>query len=146
MSKKWIILGLVLAANAYGSNFGNEYAAKLNESVITTERYEETPVIETAKNVTVITGEDIEERGFKNIDEALTMIPGLNQIESEISIRGQLPKMGNRTVVVLVDGVPQNSMDNRVADLDFIPIEQVEKIEVLPSGGAICMVETLLQG
>ena len=137
MSKKWIILGLVLAANAYGSNFGNEYAAKLNESVITTERYEETPVIETAKNVTVITGEDIEERGFKNIDEALTMIPGLNQIESEISIRGQLPKMGNRTVVVLVDGVPQNSMDNRVADLDFIPIEQVEKIEVLPSGGAI---------
>ena len=137
MSKKWMILGLVLAANAYGGIFDNEYAAKLNESVITTERYEETPVIETAKNVTVITGEDIEERGFKNVDEALNMIPSLNQIDGEISIRGQVPKMGARTVVVLVDGVPQNGMDNRVADLDFIPIEQVDKIEVLPSGGAV---------
>ncbi|WP_410208906.1 TonB-dependent receptor [Fusobacterium sp.] len=139
MSKKWIILGLILATQAYAetAKSEHEYSAKLHESIVTTERYEETPVIETARNVTVITGKDIEERGFKDIDEALTMIPGLNQIEGQISIRGQVPKMGDKTVVILVDGVPQNSMDNRVADLDFIPIEQIEKIEVLPSSGSI---------
>ncbi len=137
MSKKLMILGLIVAANTYGGQLDKNYTTKLNESVITTERYEETPVLEISKNVTVVTGEEIEERGYKNVEEALTMIPSLNLIEGEISIRGQVPKMGNRTVVILVDGVPQNGMDNRVADLDFIPREQVEKIEVLPSGGAV---------
>lgn len=123
MSKKLMILGLIVAANTYGGQLDKNYTTKLNESVITTERYEETPVLEISKNVTVVTGEEIEERGYKNVEEALTMIPSLNLIEGEISIRGQVPKMGNRTVVILVDGVPQNGMDNRVADLDFIPIE-----------------------
>lgn len=97
MSKKLMILGLIVAANTYGGQLDKNYTTKLNESVITTERYEETPVLEISKNVTVITGEEIEERGYKNVEEALTMIPSLNLIEGEISIRGQVPKMGNRT-------------------------------------------------
>lgn len=139
MSKKWLVLGLIVASQAYGGNINpeKEYTAKLNESVITTERYDETPMIETAKNVTVITSEDIEQRGFRSIDDALNMVPGLFYVDGDYSMRGQLPKLADKTLVVLVDGVPQNGMDNRKYDLDFIPIEQVEKIEVLPSGGAI---------
>ncbi|WP_410208907.1 TonB-dependent receptor [Fusobacterium sp.] len=139
MSKKWIVLGLIVASQAYGGNVNleKEYAGKLNESVITTERYDETPVIEIAKNATVITSEDIEKRGYTSVEDALNMVPGLFYADGNYSMRGQVPKLADKTLVVLVDGVPQNGMDNRKYDFDTIPIEQITKIEVLPSGGAI---------
>lgn len=110
---------------------------KLNETVITTERYEEIPVMETPKNVTVITNSDIKKRGYRNVSEALKTVPGLFQVDGSFSLRGQAPKLANKSLVVLVDGIPQNGIDNRVYDLDFLSIDQIEKIEVLPSGGAI---------
>ena len=54
-----------------------DYGVRINESTITTERYEETPVIETAKNITVITGEEIEKKGYRNVEDALKVVPGL---------------------------------------------------------------------
>lgn len=139
MYKKIGILALILSSSLYAEESikKEEFAVKLNESTITSERYNETPVIETAKNVTVITNEEIEKRGYKSVDEALVNVPGLSFAGGYLSMRGQVPSMGNKHLVVLVDGIPQNGMDNRSFDLDFIPIEQIEKIEVVPAGGAI---------
>ena len=139
MYKKIGILALILSSSLYAEELGKkeEFAVKLNESTITSERYDETPVIETAKNVTVITSEEIEKRGYKSVDEALVNVPGLSFAGGYLSMRGQVPSMGNKHLVVLVDGIPQNGMDNRSFDLDFIPVEQIEKIEVVPAGGAI---------
>ncbi|RHG38256.1 TonB-dependent receptor [Fusobacterium varium] len=139
MYKKIGILALFLSSSLYANEVEKkeEFAVKLNESTITSERYEETPVIETAKNVTVITNKEIEKRGYKNIEEALVNVPGLSFSGGNLSMRGQVPSMGNKHLVVLVDGIPQNGIDNRSFDLDFIPVEQIEKIEVVPAGGAI---------
>lgn len=139
MYKKIGIFALILSSALYAqeSEKNNEIAVKLNESTITTERYEETPVIETAKNVTIITSQEIEKRGYKTVDEALNNVPGLSFAGGYLSMRGQVPSMGNKHLVVLLDGIPQNGMDNRSFDLDFIPVEQIEKIEVVPAGGAI---------
>lgn len=135
MYTKISILALFLASNLYGQD--NSLAIKLEESTITAERYEETPVIETSRNITVITEEEIKKRGYKNLQESLVDIPGISFSGGNLSMRGQVPNMGNKTLIVLVDGVPQNGIDNRSFDLDFIPVEQIKKIEVLPSGGAI---------
>ena len=139
MYKRIGILALILSSSLYADELGKKenFAVKLNESTITSERYDETPVIETAKNVTVITGDEIEKRGYKNVEEALINVPGLSFAGGYLSMRGQVPSMGNKHLVVLVDGIPQNGMDNRSFDLDFIPVEQIEKIEVVPAGGAI---------
>ena len=139
MYKKIGILALILSSSLYAEELGKkeEFSVKLNESTITSERYDETPVIETAKNVTVITSEEIEKRGYRNIEDSLKMIPGLFLTDGSFSMRGQVPKLADKALVVLVDGIPQNGMDNRSFDLDFIPIEQVAKIEVVPAGGAI---------
>ena len=139
MYKKIGILALIISSSLFSEETTKEkdYGVRLNESTITTERYEETPVIETAKNITVITNEEIEKRGYNSVEESLVNVPGLSFAGGNLSMRGQVPSMGNKHLVVLVDGVPQNGMDNRSFDLDFIPIEQVEKIEVVPAGGAI---------
>ena len=84
-----------------------------------------------------VSAKNREKRGYKSVDEALVNVPGLSFAGGYLSMRGQVPSMGNKHLVVLVDGIPQNGMDNRSFDLDFIPIEQIEKIEVVPAGGAI---------
>lgn len=139
MYKKIGILALIISSSLFAEETTKEkdYGVRLNESTITTERYEETPVIETAKNITVISSEEIEKKGYRNVEDALKMVPGLFLTDGSFSMRGQVPKLADKSLVVLVDGVPQNGMDNRQYDLDFIPIEQVEKIEVVPAGGAI---------
>lgn len=139
MYKKIGILALIISSSLFAEETTKEkdYGVRLNESTITTERYEETPVIETAKNITVITDEEIEKKGYRNVEDALKMVPGLFLTDGSFSMRGQVPKLADKSLVVLVDGIPQNGMDNRQYDLDFIPIEQVEKIEVVPAGGAI---------
>lgn len=139
MYKKIGILALIISSSLFAEETTKEkdYGVRLNESTITTERYEETPVIETAKNITVISSEEIEKKGYRNVEDALKMVPGLFLTDGSFSMRGQTPKIADHSLVILVDGIPQNGMDNRAYDLDFIPIEQVEKIEVLPSGGAI---------
>lgn len=142
MYKKIGILALIISSSLFAEETTKEkdYGVRLNESTITTERYEETPVIETAKNITVITGEEIEKKGYRNVEDALKMVPGLFLTDGSFSMRGQVPKLADKSLVVLVDGIPQNGMDNRQYDLDFIPIEQVEKIEVVPAGGAIMLI------
>lgn len=139
MYKKIGILALIISSSLFAEETTKEkdYGVRLNESTITSDRYEETPVIETAKNITVITDEEIEKKGYRNVEDALKMVPGLFLTDGSFSMRGQVPKLADKSLVVLVDGVPQNGMDNRQYDLDFIPIEQVEKIEVVPAGGAI---------
>lgn len=61
MYKKIGILALIISSSLFAEETIKEkdYGVRLNESTITTERYEETPVIETAKNITVISEEEI---------------------------------------------------------------------------------------
>lgn len=140
MYKKIGILALIISSSLFAEETTKkkDYGVRLNESTITSDRYE-TPVIETAKNITVISSEEIEKRGYQNVEEALVSVPGImfDSFNGSISMRGQMPLAGKNNIMVLVNGIPQNGLDNRDYDLDFIPIEQIEKIEVLPAGGAI---------
>lgn len=137
MKKRDLLAGIaILGTTSFAENKLLENI-KLDETIITAERYEETPIIETSRNATIITGEEIKKRGYRDVSEALKMVPGLFEVDGSFSLRGQIPKLADKNLVILLDGIPQNGMDNRAYDLDFIPIDQVEKIEILPSGGAI---------
>ena len=122
--KKYLVIAAIVAVGTTLLAEEKLEGTKLDETVISTERYEEVSVMEVAKNITVINSEDIEKRGYKNIEEALVGIPGISISNGNISIRGQVPNMGDKHLVVLVDGIPQNGMDNRSFDLDFIPVDK----------------------
>ncbi len=91
--------------------------------------------------VTVLQGRDLEARGKRNVMEALTLVPGL-----DISLtQSGTPSMTSRgigspylpaTSLIMLDGVSMNSTTFGAASITCgIPIEQVERIEVIRGPG-----------
>lgn len=135
INKKLILLSLIASASIYGADI------QLGQSVISATGFE-TAQKDTVKNVAVITSKEIEEKNYQSVTDVLKDIPSINIIgdsrEPIIDMRGQGSK-ANSNVQVLVDGVGINLLDNSHAKtpINTIPVENIEKIEVIPGGGAI---------
>ncbi len=108
---------------------------KLDEIVITSTQ--KTKAVDTPASLSIITGKELEEMGAKNIVEALSKIPGVTDSSSKsqsVVIRGNKSAMAGGPVI-LIDGVPLKMGDYRYSEFDFIPVSQIERIEVLRSAG-----------
>ena len=137
--KKVLMAAAILTVNTTIMAEENIASQRLNESVISTENFE-TSVLDTAKNVTIVTQEDIQNKGASTVAEALRGVPGLDIRSMDGSdpvfdMRGSGATAGSNTLVLL-DGVPLNNIEGRYFTSQ-IPIDQIEKIEVIPSGGAV---------
>lgn len=82
--------------------------------------------------VSHITWKDIKAKGIKNIAQALEAIPGAHvrvggKGEAYIRLRG----FRQREIAVLIDGVPVYSPYDGNMDLSSLPIDAVERIEVV---------------
>lgn len=81
--------------------------------------------------VEVITRQDIEDRGLKNLKDAVLSATGVSPIRSTgrsaISIRG----FESRFSVILIDGKRIASEVDQNYELDRIPLENVERIEIV---------------
>ncbi|MEW5993556.1 MAG: TonB-dependent receptor [Candidatus Zixiibacteriota bacterium] len=88
--------------------------------------------------VIVINREQIQKTNSRSISELLESVPGVfvqhsgSGGQSQIRIRGAAP----RQVLVLLDGQKVNPSASGVADLNTIPIEMVERIEVHKGGAS----------
>lgn len=95
---------------------------------------------------TLITAEEIRERGYDNLDELLASVQGLylshDRTFTQIGIRGLSPTgANNQRVQVLLDGVPLNNPLSGQAptgyDLRGIAMEDIEQVEVIRSPSAV---------
>jgi len=139
-------LGKVLFCFLCLSSFGFAQAdVKLDSSIITGTSFKES-LEEVSTNVFVIDKKDIAKKGYTSVTDILRTVPSI-QIQniggsSVVDIRGEGLRSKN-TVKILVDGVainypitaPVESQGN--TELDSIPIDIIEKIEILPTGGTI---------
>jgi len=89
--------------------------------------------------VTVIEREQIKELHPRSVSELLESVPGIfvqrtggASGQAQVRIRGADPKH----VLVLVDGHKANPSGSGVADLNTIPIEMVERIEIHKGGAS----------
>ena len=113
----------------------DETIHKLEEVVVTSTN--QNKVIDTPASISIITGDELLEMGVKNVVEALGKIPGVDDTSSKdrsVTIRGNKSAMAGGPVT-LIDGIPQKIGDYRYSQFNFIPISQIERIEVLRSGG-----------
>ena len=110
-------------------------AIKLQESVITTENFE-TTVRDTPSNVSIVTGEEIEKSGAKDLVDVLRNVPGIRVTRYagtiKFDIRGLNSMYSDRNALITLDGVPASS--NQIANL---PMSMIERSEVVPGGGNI---------
>lgn len=92
------------------------------------------PASKTAENVTVITAADIERLNAHTLADVLQTVPGI-QLEylrtpttsTLFNVQGAL----NTTVLVLVDGIRQNDYDQGTTFSSLIPVQQIERIEIV---------------
>ena len=90
----------------------------------------------------ILKSKDIEEKGYTSVSEVLDSIPGVNVKEGAhpaIDLRGQGFQKAKATVQLLVDGIPANMLDtsHQNVPIDVVNIDEIERIEVIPGGGAV---------
>ncbi|MGL4977899.1 MAG: TonB-dependent receptor [Cetobacterium sp.] len=137
MNKKFLLVGLIAVTNLA---MGEQKVIKLEESVITSENSSAT-VADIPKNITILTAEEIAQRGAKTVGEALKLVSSVTVKEmggadAAFDMRGQ-GTAAKSNVVVLVDGAPINSIDLSGYKTSSIPVDNIERIEVIPSGGSV---------
>lgn len=138
--KKYLMLAAILAVGTTTMAEEKIASQKLNETVISTENFE-TSVLDTAKNITIVTQEEIQAKGANTVAEALRGVPGLTITSSEGSepyfdLRGYGATAAQNTLI-LIDGVPLNNIQGSWYYTSQIPVNMIDKIEVIPSGGAV---------
>jgi iron complex outermembrane receptor protein len=139
-----ILMG-VLILGSVGTNASVAFAAdeesfSLEQIVVTATRTEKN-VIDTAASISVITAEDIKQMNVMHVDEALAKVPGIyvgrlsgmSSTTSQIVVRGL---SSTNSTLVLVNGRPANDTYNGGVYWSSIPIQTVERIEVLRGGAS----------
>jgi outer membrane receptor protein involved in Fe transport len=97
-------------------------------------------------NVTVITREEIQQSPARTVDDLLRQIPGFSLFRRSsslvthptaqgVSLRGIGPSGVSRTLVLL-DGVPLNDSFGGWVYWSKVPLESIERIEVVRGGGS----------
>lgn len=104
------------------------------EPIIVTATRTARTVDETLASVTVITREDIERTQAKSVAELLTSEPGLDAAvnggygkTTSLYLRGT----NSDHTLVLIDGVKINSATSGIASWQYLPVEQIERIEIV---------------
>jgi outer membrane cobalamin receptor len=106
---------------------------ELDEVVVTATRTKE-ELLNVPEHVTIITEDEIKDSGASSINELLIKKTGVHitsygadGAQKSVSIRGS----SSSQVLILVDGCRINNSQSGGADLSLIPLENIERIEIV---------------
>jgi vitamin B12 transporter len=122
---------LGMTSNVFDVAANNEYEMK--EVVVSATR-SKAPKSETAANVTVVKKKDIENMPASSAAEVLQYVPGVyvefnggvGTDASGIRIQGS----ETRQVAIFQDGVPLNQLANPKTNLSYLPVDDIDRIEI----------------
>lgn len=108
--------------------------------VVSSPRLIPEPIENTAHSVQVVTGEQIEERVERSVSEGIRLEPGV--FVQSIGTRGEstnirLRGATNADTLVFLDGVRLNNPFDNGTNLSLIPVELIDRIEVLQGSQAV---------
>ncbi|PHR23191.1 MAG: hypothetical protein COA36_17270 [Desulfotalea sp.] len=106
----------------------------LDEMVVTSTRTEQ-PIMKTPTNISVITAKEIKAMDARNMAELVKKLPGVfytnaSGLEPKISLRGTHIGMSPGAMVI-VNGIPLSLGKFGYTDYESIPVETIERIEVV---------------
>ena len=120
----------------------DSYKKDLGQIVVTPSGYRE-DAFNYPANVTVIGPEEIERSNARFVPDLLRQEPGLHVYDQTftgkttiVDMRG-FGEQANRNVLVMVDGRRLNEIDNSGVDWAQIPIECVDRVEILRGSGSV---------
>lgn len=109
---------------------------------ITTANQEKEKLPESLAIVSVLTSTQLKRLGALNLYEALTFIPGivLNETylgNSVLTFRGVTPGLYNNKALFMINGHPLHEKLFGSSNLEYIPLESIERIEVVRSPSSV---------
>lgn len=131
-----------LSALYDSSKKDKEVQTKLLNAIVTSSTGFDLPLRDETKNILLIDKETLQNKGFINLEQSLQYSPFIafsnNGFGNNIDLRGQGAD-ANRAVKILVNRVPISLLDTShgVPPYNNIDIEDIERIEVIPGGGAV---------
>ena len=142
MLKKLAVLSFIVAGMIAFGDDNDTFNVKLEESVVTATGFDDVQSNQ-IKNTTIVTAQDIHNKGYNTIEEILKRTPGINFVNNGfgyiVDVRGQGVQGAAKNVKVLVDGSPLNILDmsHAILPLNSISVEDIEKIEIINGGGTV---------
>lgn len=139
MHQKLIIVALFGAITLPTTAFAE--VASLDEIVVTATRFAATPAT-SAVNVTVITAADIAKSAARTLPALLAQHAGIQvrstdgTSDTAVDMRG-FGMTGNQNTLVLLDGQPLNDIELTSIHWSAIPIDSIERIEIVNGSGAV---------
>ncbi len=105
---------------------------------VTTASQEKESLLETPAIVSVITSKQLKEWGVQSVYEALSFLPGIVVNEtymgySVVTFRGVTPGLFNNKALFMVNGHPSYERLFGSGHVEFIPLDIIERIEVVRS-------------
>ena len=93
---------------------------------------------ESATSVAQVTEQEIARRAVNTVDEAVDKAAGVQILNGQINIRGSTGYVQglNSRVLLLVDGVPMNQGDRGGINWDLLPVDQIERVDILKGAGS----------
>ena len=125
---------------------------RLDETIVVTAERLEQPVRESTAAVTVLRGDDLRQLPARDLGDALRLVPGIQLIAVNpgappmVSSRGFFGAGEVEYLQLLVDGMPVGNPESGIADWRAIPLEAIDRIEVLRGAGSSLFGDTALGG
>ncbi len=122
-------------------------AAQLDMVVVTAGRFEQR-VGEVTQSLSVLRSDVVQNKNILNMSEALDQVPGVVIVDDDPQIRagsGFSYGAGSR-VQVLVDNIPALSGDIGRPNWNFLPLENLEQIEVIKGASSVLYGSSALSG
>ena len=142
---KKVFLGIaaimVLSAGFVYADMDENGDINLEKIVVTPTRMDQSDY-ESTSNVTVIGSREIKSSGARNVSAVLAQKAGINVYSNssdktnKVDVRGFADTAVNN-ILVLIDGRKVNSIDISGPDWLQIPVESIERIEVLRGAGSV---------
>lgn len=128
----------VLAGDSVAADFRLRASPLTVNPVIVTAAKRSQLLDHATTSVAVVNTQRIAQRAVNTIDEAVDKVPGVQLLNGQINIRGSsgfVVGVGSR-VLLLVDGVPANQGDRGGISWDLVPVDRIERVEVVKGAGS----------
>jgi iron complex outermembrane receptor protein len=122
-------------------------AQELNTVIVTGSKYEQ-KVEESVSTIEVLQAQSIHASNPTSVDKAVDKIPGIAIVDNEPQVRGGSgfsSGLGSR-VMVMVDEIPMMRGDAGRPDWGFLPIEDVEQIEMIKGASSVVYGSSAITG
>ncbi|MDP6777789.1 MAG: TonB-dependent receptor plug domain-containing protein, partial [Candidatus Latescibacteria bacterium] len=94
--------------------------------------------VDAPTSVSLISSEDLESHNAISLDESLDTVPGVHMVSGQVNVRGSsgYSRGTGSRVLLLIDGFPALSADNGEVKWDAIPMDQIQRVEVIKGAGS----------